>query len=259
LKDKKMIDDIIAKINKEDEMEHAERMRKVEETRAIVAQFQNERRMHMEACERERQEQEAEIEAYNEILRQRALKEDAEKKRIENEKKRRWKKVVEETRNQTQSKEEFDALRAMLWEEELEAKRKKDEEDAARKRMQTKEDLMRENNAQIAAKKATLEKMEQEEKGLVDIMLKKFADDEEDERRKEENRRAFKERFKADSQQQLFAQLAMKLEQQEREVKEQNALREKDEYKQRVIEEARRKLLELHADQLRGFLPRECQ
>jgi hypothetical protein len=149
-------------------------------------------------------------------------------------------------------------LRAMLWEEELEAKYKKEEEEAARKRLQTKEDLMRENTAQIEAKKAMLAEMEREEKELVDKMLKKFAEDEEDERRKEENRRRFKERFKNEAAEQRNARAQIALAEKEREVKEINALRQQDEYKHRVIEEAKRRLLEQHADKLRGFLPREC-
>ena len=37
-----MINDIIEKIAREDEMEHAARMKKVEETRELVARFQDE-------------------------------------------------------------------------------------------------------------------------------------------------------------------------------------------------------------------------
>lgn len=250
-----MIDDIIARINREDELEHQERMRKVEETRAIVADFQQERILQKEALERERREQEAEIKAYDEMMTQRTLKEEAERKRTEEEKKRRWKKVVEETRNQTQSKEELDTLRAMLWEEELEAKRKKEEEDATVKYTQQKEIMMRENKAQIAAKREMLEQMEREERELVDRMLKKFAEDADDERRKEENRRAFKERFMAEANQQRLDRRAMVHDEKQRVLKERDILKEQEEYKQRVINEARRKLLEQHAAQLRGFLP----
>lgn len=44
-RDKKMIDDIINKIHREDEMEREARTKKVEETRSLVAQFQKERRL----------------------------------------------------------------------------------------------------------------------------------------------------------------------------------------------------------------------
>ena len=44
-RDKLMIDDIINKIHREDEMEREARTKKVEETRSLVAQFQEERRL----------------------------------------------------------------------------------------------------------------------------------------------------------------------------------------------------------------------
>ncbi|KAL7538926.1 hypothetical protein ACHAXR_008879 [Thalassiosira sp. AJA248-18] len=252
-RDKKMIDDIIAKINKEDELEHEVRMKKVEETRSIVARFQNERRLHVEAIENEQRQQEAEIQVYNEMMEQRRLKEESEKTRAEEEKKRRWKKVVEETQNQTQSKEEYDTLRNMLWEEELEAKQKKEEDEAIKRRLVQKQDMMRENKAQIAAKKEMLAKMEQEEKDLVNRMLQKFARDEEDERRKEENRRQFKQRFMAEANQQRMERHVILQQEKERELKEQETLEKREKQKQWVIEEAKRLLLAKHAAQLKGF------
>ena len=125
LRDKQMIDDIIAKINKQDELELEARERKVEETSSLVSQFQNERKQQKEALENEQRQQDAEILAYNQMMEQRKKEEEAEKSRIEEEKKRNYIKVVEETQAQTESKEEYDTLRNMLWEEELEAKQKK--------------------------------------------------------------------------------------------------------------------------------------
>ena len=78
-----------------------------------------------ERHENEQRQQDAEILAYNQMMEQRKKEEEAEKSRIEEEKKRNYIKVVEETQAQTESKEEYDTLRNMLWEEELEAKQKK--------------------------------------------------------------------------------------------------------------------------------------
>ena len=127
LRDKRMIDDIIAKINKEDELELKAKQIKVEDTRAQVLQFQNERNQRRKMLENEQRAQDAEILAYNQMMEQRTKEEESEKKRIEEEKKRSYLKVVEETAAQTESKEEYDTLRNMLWEEELEAKQKKAE------------------------------------------------------------------------------------------------------------------------------------
>ena len=69
--------------------------------------------------EKEQWQQEAKTEAYNEMTNQRHLKQETEKKHIEEEKKWQWKKVVEETGNQTQQKEKYANLCSMLWGEEL--------------------------------------------------------------------------------------------------------------------------------------------
>ncbi|KAL3787823.1 hypothetical protein ACHAW5_003575 [Stephanodiscus triporus] len=254
-RDNKMIDDIIAKINKDDELERELRMKKMEETRALVARFQSERMLQKEAIEKEHQQQEAEILAYNKMMEQRHLKEEAERKRLESERTRQWKKVVETTQNQNKLKDEYETLRNMLWEEELRAKQKKEEEDAIERQMRQREEMMRENNAQISAKKEMLEKMEREERELVERMLQKFARDEEDERRQEENRRLFKQRYMAEASQQRLERGAILQQEKERDAKEMDAQKKREEQRQRIIEEAKRLLLQKHATQLEGFLP----
>jgi hypothetical protein len=253
-RDNKMIDDIITKINKEDEMERAMKMKKVEETRAAVAQFQNERRLQQEAAEKEQQQQEAEILAHNKMMEQRHTMAEEAKKRVEEAKKLQWEKVVETTSNLTQTKEEFETLRNMLWEEELSAKQKREEQEEIERQMQLKEEMMRENKAQIAAKKEMLEKMELEEKELVERMLQKFAMDEEDEKKQEENRRLFKQRYMAEATQQRLERGAMLQQEKEREAKELEAFKKREEQRRRIIDEAKRVLLQKHANQLAGFL-----
>jgi len=153
LRDKKMIDDIISKINMQDEQHREARQTKIEETRSLIEQFQNERRQQKEALAAEQRRQDAEIQAYNQMMQQRQEQSDAEKNRVEEEKKIRWKMVVEETQNQTQSKEEYDNLRNMLWEEEHEAKLKREEEEAIAKRIEQRRIMTKLNQEQLAQKK----------------------------------------------------------------------------------------------------------
>lgn len=255
-RDKQIIDDIVAKINEEDELERDARMKKVEETRSIIAQFQDTRRLHNEAIEEEQRRQEAEIHAYNNMMGQRNAKAKAEKERAEEEKKRQWKKVAAATEHQTHSNDEYDTLRTMLWEEELEAKQKKEEKEAVERQWQQKEEMMRENKAQIAAKKEMLAQMEQEERELVNRMLEKFAQDEEDERLKEENRSRFKQCFMTEARQQRMERHTILQQEREKENREQEVLKKREEQKERIIMEAKRLLLAKHAAQLEGFLPK---
>ncbi len=252
----KLVDDMIKKINREDELEREQRLKKADETRALILQFQNERRLQKEAIEEEERQQDAEIQAYSAMMEQRHQKDEADKKRKELEKKKTWEKVVDKTQSEVQALEEYATLRNMLWEEELQAKQKEEEAEAIKRQMHSKEEMMRENKAQISAKKEMLEKMEQEERELVKRMLVKFAQDEDDERRKEENRRLFKQRFMAEANQQRLDRDAMLQQEREREVDEQNAQKKRDEQKQQIIDQAKRLLLEKHSSQLRGFLRR---
>jgi len=256
LKENKLIDDIIKKINREDELERELRVKKVDETRALVLQFQNERKLQKEAIDEEERRQDAEIQAYNEMMEQRYQKDEADKKRIKHEKKRLWEKVVDKTQSEAQAREEYATLRNMLWEEELKAKQTKEEADAIKRQMQLREEMMRENKAQISAKREMLEKMEQEERELVNRMLQKFAQDEDDERRKEDNRRLFKQRFMAEANQQRLDRDVMLQQEREREMNEQAAQKKREEQRQQIIDQAKKLLLEKHSSQLQGFLRR---
>ena len=115
--------------------------------------------------------------------------------------------------------------------------------------------MMENNKAQIAAKKEMLARQEQEEKELVDRMLKKFAQDEEDELQRERNRHLFKQRFMAEANKQLLERSVIEQQEKEREAKEQEALKLREEQRQRVIAEAKRMLLLKHAAELEGFMP----
>lgn len=257
-RDKATIDDIVSRINLEDQYEAIKRNRKKEEAMAMVRRFQDEREHNREILAQEEKEQEEKIEAYNELTKQRQRKEEEEKKRIETEKTRRWKLVVEETRNQTQTKEEFDELRDLLYQEEAEAKRNELEEERIAMQQRGKEEMMRANQAQIDARKEVLARIEEEEKELVKEMMQKFSNDEEDERRKLILRMEAKDRFVEDVRQQRRERNRMFLAEKQKEEEDYKTSMLEEEYKRRVIAEARRRLLEKHAAQLRldgGFLP----
>lgn len=255
LHDKKMIDDIIAKINMQDEQHREARQTKIAETRSLIEQFQDERRQQKEALAAEQRRQDEEIQAYNQMMQQRQEQSDAEKKRVEEEKKIRWKMVVEETQNQTQSKEEYDNLRNMLWEEEHEAKLKREEEEAIAKRIEQRRIMTKLNQEQLVQKKEMQRRHEEEEMQLVAQMLHKFKQDEQKEKLQEENRRLFKQRFAAEASKQLGERKLREQLAKEQELQAIKVEREREEHKQQVIAEAKQLLWAQHAEQLKGFLP----
>lgn len=254
--DKKLVDAIIAKINEEDRFEMQERLQKKEETRALVQQFQEERERKKRELDKEERRQQAEIDAYKDMMNQRAMEEEANKAAIEEENKRRWTKVVEETQLQSQTQDEYNDLRDLLWQEELEAKRIQEDRERIARRAQLKEETMHQNQAQIAAKKELIAKQEEEEEKLVQIMLDKFSADEEDERRRAEVRLESKQRFVHQIQGQMEERARMFQTEKERDIAERNASFQREEYRRHVIAEARKSLLAKHASQLKGFLPK---
>lgn len=160
------------------------------------------------------------------------------------------------TTDQTQSKEEYDNLRNMLWEEEHEARQKKQEEDAIVRAREQKHVMIQQNAQNIEAKKALLVEQATEEQEMVKSMLRKFAQDEEDELRVQENRRLFKQRFMAEANQQREEKEILHQQGKEMEAREELKAKERDEYRQRVLEAAKERLLAKHSDELQGFMPK---
>ena len=98
--------------------------------------------------------------------------------------------------------------------------------------------------------------MEEEEQKLVQDMLKKFAQDEEMERRYLIQKMKAKDRFVELARKQREERAQLYLDEREREEAEHKASMAEEEFRSRIVAEARRRLLEQHAQQLKGFLPR---
>ena len=98
--------------------------------------------------------------------------------------------------------------------------------------------------------------MEEEEQKLVQDMLKKFAQDEEMERHLLMQKMEAKDRFVELAKKQREERARLYLDEREREEAEAKASMAEEEYRQRIIAEARRRLLEQHAKHLKGFLPK---
>jgi hypothetical protein len=251
-----MVEAIVLKIGEQDRLEKEERDKKKEETRQLVKFFQAERERKKAQIFEEARLQEMEIKSYYDKLAGRMKAEEDAKKAAEAEKKRRWAKVVAETKQQNQSKEEFNILRDMLWEEELEAKRIADDKMRAERREMDKRKMMDENQKQLQAKKELIAQMEAEEERIVKIMLAKFAQDEENERKKQASRKDMKESYIHNIKGQREQRAALYEAEKAKELAERDYLGEMEEYRLRVVAEARKRLLQQHAATLKGFLPK---
>jgi hypothetical protein len=164
-------------------------------------------------------------------------------------------KIVEETERKKKEEEEFNQLRDMLWEEELEAKRAAEQQARRDKESEMKREMMEANSQMLSLKAESRRREAEAEARMVALMRRKFAEDEAKERADDEARRRTKvqhmsliERQKAERKD-LYDQEKSR----EMAIAEENARR--DDYRKRVIQEARKRLLEDHAAKLQGYLP----
>lgn len=254
-KDKEMVENIVNKIRKEDEDDYNKRREKQLQTAEMVKNYEIQRREELAEKKRKEKEEEERINQYNKYMEARNEGIAAQKQAKKEEEDRIFKQIVEETERKRKEEEEFNYLRDLLWEEELEAKRM--EEDRMRKnnQLRMKEDMMRANNDMKRYKEIQRQKEKDEEERLIQLMKNKFAMDEAAERERERRRNAEKQHHIRLIEQQKDEKRYLYEYEREEELRKQREIEEREEYKQRVIREARARLLQEHAAKLEGFLP----
>eukprot|EP01039_Chlorochromonas_danica_P008487 gene8487-9354_t len=250
-----MVDDIVNKINQEDESDYRKRKEKQAATAAMVKAYEEQRKRELEAARAAAKAEEDRIAAYNRSMEARNEGIAAKKAAKKEEDDRILNQIIEETERKRKEEEEFNSLRDMLWEEELEAKRAHDAHERQLKVVRMKEDMIRANSEMMKYKELQRLKEMEEETRLVLMMKQKFAEDEAKERAAEESRQRAKVVHMSHIERQKEERRS--LYEQER-ASEQIALREiqeREDYRKKVIQEARKRLLEEHASRLQGYLP----
>jgi hypothetical protein len=253
--DKKMVDEIVNRINEEDQEEFLARKKTQEETAKMVRAYEEQRKRELDARRNAERAEEEKIAQYNRSMEARNEGVAAKKQAKRDEDDRILAKIVEETEMKRREDEEFNNLRDMLWEEELEVKRRQEDESRKRAARLMKEEMMK-ANAQMMENKAFARRVEAEaESRMVELMKKKFADDEEKEREISRQRREAKMKHMMLIEKQREDRRSMYDAEKMAEAAETSAALEREEYRLRVIREARKRLLEEHAAKLQGFMP----
>ena len=256
--ERKMVNEVVSKLVAEDEAEYRARKEKQAATEKMMREYAEQRRRELEALKAAERAEEERIMSYNRAVEARSEGVAAKKAAKKEEEDRILQQIVEETERKRKEQEEFNELRDMLWEEELEAKRAADARERQEKQNRMREDMMI-ANAQMMQTKEEIRRMEAEKEArMVAMMRAKFAEDEARERQAEAQRRQAKMHH--------MSQIAMQADERkdmyERERQQEAAQREQDaareQYRQQVIREARRRLLEEHASRLAGYLPRKA-
>lgn len=253
--DKQMVDEIVRKINEDDTRDVIRRKEKQEELARMVKAYEEQRKIELADRKRAEKEEADKIAEYNRFMESRNAGVAAKKQAKKDEEDRILAKIVEETERKRLADEEFNNLRDMLWEEELEAKKRQAEEEKRRLSRQMKVEMMEANSRMLDLKVEAKRKEQESEARMVALMRKKFADDDARERVEEQKRREQKmhhmtliERQRADRQYMYDKEKAAENE-------EELKMQEKEAYRKMVIQEARKRLLEEHAAKLEGYMP----
>ena len=254
-RERHMVNEIVQKIQQEDEEEYKQRKEKQIQTAAMVKRFEEERRKELERARAEAKAEEDRIAAYNKAMdaRTEGIAAKKEAKRAEDD--RILKQIVEETERKRKEEEEFNNLRDMLWEEELEAKRTQDAFDRKMKSWKMKEEMMQANSDIKKFKELQRLKDAENEAKLVLLMKQKFAEDESRERQEEESRRQAKLYHMSLIEKQKDERKSLYEQERAQELRMHQEAMDREAYRKQVIQEARKRLLEEHATKLQGFLP----
>lgn len=254
-KERKMVDEIIQRIHNEDEVDFRRRKEKQLATAQMVKAFEEQRRGELEAARERARAEDERIAAYNRAMEARSEGVAAKKQAKKDEEDRLLAQIVAETEQRRREEEEFTSLRDLLWEEELEAKRSADAEARRQKQTDMRRDMMAANE-QIMRQKDEQRRLEAEKEArLVAAMRNKFAADERKEREEEAARRSVKVHHMTLVEKQRLERKSMYEQERSQEMASLDEAARREEYRKKVIAEARKRLLEEHAARLEGFMP----
>jgi hypothetical protein len=253
--DKEMVDNIVRKINEDDMRDNAARKAKQEELAAMVRAYEEQRKIEVAARKKAEKEEEDKIREYNRFMESRNAGVAAKKQAKKDEEDRILAKIVEETERKRLADEEFNNLRDMLWEEELEAKKRQLEEEKRNAQRRMKEEMMDANSRMMDLKAEAKRREQENEARMVSLMRKKFAEDDARERAEEAKRREQKMHHMTLIERQRLERQEMYDKEKAAESLAELEMQDKEAYRKRVIQEARKRLLEEHAAKLEGFMP----
>jgi hypothetical protein len=254
-RDRATVDEIMHKIQQEDEDEFRTRREKQAATAKMVKDFEVQRQHEMEARRAAERAEEERIALYQRAMEARNEGIAAKKQAKKEEDDRILRQIVEETERKRKEEEEFNALRDLLWEEELEAKRSADVAERRNKQIRMRDEMLAANAEMMKFKQVQRLKDAENEARLVSLMRQKFAQDEAKERAEEEERRRQKAHHMSLIERQKDERKYLYEKEREEEARLMKEAQDREEYRKQVIQEARKRLLEEHASRLRGFLP----
>merc|ERR1711916_178006 len=136
----------------EDEMEMRKRVEQKEASRKMIKEYEEQRKREIAAKKAAEKAEEDAINAYNRSVAERGAGVAAKKQAKKEEEDRKLAIIVAEAEKKRKAEEEFNNLRDMLGEEELEAKRVANARERAEKQHRLKVEMMEANNRMMTQK-----------------------------------------------------------------------------------------------------------
>jgi len=256
LKDRTEIEKLVGDIQKEQHQEVALMEKKREDLRHDMLMCLDNRKTQIKDRKREEQDAEDRINAYKKQVFKRGEKEAERKAALDAEQTRiRMKLEADAEAKRREEDRVHDALE-LLRKEEAD-RRRSDAEAARRNRLERmKREMMEANEAQKRFKKAQGVRDMEAEKVLVSKMMAKFKEDERKLKGEESERLRQRDLYKMGMEKQMLQRQEMYHDARAVDERERRDAGEKEEFRRRVVEEARKRLIREHASQLKQFLPK---
>lgn len=232
IKERKQVEELVAKIAEEDAKEAKARSEKQVESRHMLQKFMLEQKANQEKIEAEERAENERIEQFARDKREREERMERERQEKEKEKTRVLNAMLGKMEAKNKEAEELEILRNELHFEELQAEARRLDEMRMRKKLEDREAKMR------------------------DELMKKFAEDDRLEQVSEHKRRMKVEQHKREAERLVELRREMYELAREKEREEQDALRADEDQRKTIIEEERRRLLREHGRELKKFLPK---
>ena len=254
--DKTMVDKIMRRIEEEDYRDHVERSNKIKKTKDVIEAYKLQRAKEVADAAQAEQDADGRILQYAQAknAREATFKAAQDQKKAEEE--ARFKRIEADMRAKREEEEEFARLRDMLWEEETEARLRAQEQAKKEAQDLAKLDMMRANEQQKVLKRQIRDRDEAEEEALRRLMQEKFAEDIRLDEEARARRMREREEYKTQIVQQREEQKRRYQLAKDAEVEARRRVMEEEAFKTRVVEAARQRLLQQHAEVVSGFAPK---
>lgn len=255
INERNMVDDIVNRINQEDKDEYRKRKESQAAQSRMISEAEEYRGRQIAAAKLAATDEEGRIAAYNRSLLSRNDGVAARRQAKLDDEARILHKLSEEAAARQREDQEYESLRNLLHEEEIEERKRNEYRERRERQSNMKRDMM-EENYHLLASKAEMRRIEMDnEIRMVELMRKKFAEDEAREKEEEKIRMRKKLEQQSYLEKQQSERRYIDGEQRARELEILMEENRRIEYSRKVIQEARKRLLDEHAVKLQGFLP----